>query len=77
MFWKGSVKFLSSSWQVPCNLAMLMTPRTAAVIAVAPTILICKERHASCAPASAQEEGYLVNVCLGRIFGKYPIEMPI
>ena len=54
-----------------------MTPRTADVIAVAPTILISKTRHVSCALATAQMETCLANVCLGRIFGKYPIEMSI
>ena len=53
---------------------MLLPPRTAEVIAVASSILICKRRHVSCAPAATQEASYLTNVCLGRIFGKYPID---
>ena len=53
---------------------MLMTPRTADVIAVAFTILIYKRRHVTCAPATTQEASYLTNGCLGRIFRKYPID---
>ena len=56
---------------------MLLAPWTADVIAVAPTILIRKRRHAFDAAATSQEEAYLASLCLGRIFGKYPIEMSI
>ena len=56
---------------------MLLVPCAAVVIDVAPAILICKRHHVSCALATAQEEPCLANVCLGRIFGKYPIETSI
>ena len=72
LFWPVSDKFPSSSWQ-PCCAA----PWTAVVIALAHSILSCKRRHVSCAPATTQEEAYWANVCLGRIFGTYPIDMPI
>ena len=68
-------------WQAPLevfgNPAVLLAPWTAVVVAAAPSILICKRRHVSCAPARTQEEAYLANVCSGRICAKYPIEMPM
>ena len=56
---------------------MVLAPSTAVVIAVALAFLICKRHHVSCAAATAQEEACLASACLGGIFGKYPIEMPI
>ena len=53
---------------------MLLVPWTAVVIAVALAILICKRHHVFDAAATAQKEDCLVSVCLGRIFGKYPID---
>ena len=62
LFWKVSDKFSSSSWQ----LAVLLNPWSAVIVAVAlgilinkrrhvcgaPSILISKRRHVSCASAT-------------------------